>query len=537
MKKCVIYARYSSDRQTEQSIEGQLHVCQEFAKRNDIIIVAQYIDRAMTGTNDKREEFQRMLKDSDKHPWDYVLIYKLDRFSRNKYEMAIHRKHLKDNGIKILSAMENIPDTPEGILLESLLEGINQYYSEELSQKTKRGMHETRMKGHFIGGFINYGYSLSPIFTENNGKKVKIGDFVIVNETESDIVNEIFFDYANGMKVVDIVRQLNGNNILNRGKPFLESTVYNILRQEKYTGVYKINDMEYTNIYPQIVPNDIFEIVHKKIVANRHGKHVPDVSYILRNYIFCGYCGKKITSFTGTSKSGKIWRYYKCYNRKKCNGASIRKDVIENAVVNTLRMLISSDKQLEILTKSILRVYNKRIENDIATRSLEKELSTVKKSLDNIMKAIEAGIFTDTTKERLQELELRRSVLENQIQLARLKTKDCLTVEKIQKHLQSAINVSDEQLVELLIDHIELFNDKIEITLKYTKDHTNDYPQKRKRKKHTDKNEQFPDRESLDQGIVLYENNYTYEMRKPGRIPISEIIETVKHVILVRILV
>ena len=119
----VIYARYSSDRQTEQSIDGQIHVCMEYAERNDIVIVGTYIDRAMTGTNDNREQFQKMLKDSDKKPFDYVLVYKLDRFSRNKYEMAIHRKHLKDNGIKILSAMENIPDTPEGILLESLLEG------------------------------------------------------------------------------------------------------------------------------------------------------------------------------------------------------------------------------------------------------------------------------------------------------------------------------------------------------------------------------------------------------------------------------
>ena len=120
----MIYARYSSDRQTEQSIDGQIHVCMVYAERNDIVIVGTYIDRAMTGTNDNREQFQKMLKDSDKKPFDYVLVYKLDRFSRNKYEMAIHRKHLKDNGIKILSAMENIPDTPEGILLESLLEGF-----------------------------------------------------------------------------------------------------------------------------------------------------------------------------------------------------------------------------------------------------------------------------------------------------------------------------------------------------------------------------------------------------------------------------
>lgn len=123
MKKAVEYLRYSSDSQTEQSIEGQMRVCHEYAKRNNIVIVDTYIDRAMTGTNDNRKDFQRMLRDSAKQAWDYVIVYKLDRFSRNKYEMAMHKKTLKDNGVKLLSAMENIPDTPEGIILESLLEG------------------------------------------------------------------------------------------------------------------------------------------------------------------------------------------------------------------------------------------------------------------------------------------------------------------------------------------------------------------------------------------------------------------------------
>ena len=158
MKTCVIYARYSSDRQTEQSIEGQLHVCYDYAKRNNILILDEYIDRAMTGTNDNRRSFQKMLKDSSKRAWDFVLVYKLDRFSRNKYEMAMHRKTLKDNGIKLLSAMENIPDSPEGIILESLLEGMAEYYSAELSQKVKRGLNETRKKGNFTGGFILFGY-------------------------------------------------------------------------------------------------------------------------------------------------------------------------------------------------------------------------------------------------------------------------------------------------------------------------------------------------------------------------------------------
>ena len=139
MKTAAVYARYSSDNQTEQSIEGQLRVCEEYAQRNDIVIVDTYIDRAMTGTNDNRPDFRRMIKDSAKKSWDFILVYKLDRFSRNKYETAIHKKTLKDNGVKVLSAMENIPETPEGIILESLLEGFKRSNGHNISNlRTKQ---------------------------------------------------------------------------------------------------------------------------------------------------------------------------------------------------------------------------------------------------------------------------------------------------------------------------------------------------------------------------------------------------------------
>ena len=182
MKTGVIYARYSSERQTEQSIEGQIRECTEYAKRHDILIVDTYIDRAMTGTNDNRTAFQKMLKDCSKQAWDIVLVYKLDRFSRNKYEMAMHRKTLRDNGIKLVSAKENIPDSPEGIILESLLEGMAEYYSAELSQKVLRGMRESRIKGNYTGGFLLFGYKV-----EN--KKI------LIDEAQAPIAKRIFQEY------------------------------------------------------------------------------------------------------------------------------------------------------------------------------------------------------------------------------------------------------------------------------------------------------------------------------------------------------
>lgn len=139
MKTAAIYARYSSENQTEQSIEGQIRVCEEYAKTHDILILNTYIDRAMTGTNDNRPDFRRMIKDSAKHEWNYILVYKFDRFSRNKYETAIHKKTLKDNGVKVLSATEHIPDSPEGIIFESMLEGFKRSNGHNISNlRTKQ---------------------------------------------------------------------------------------------------------------------------------------------------------------------------------------------------------------------------------------------------------------------------------------------------------------------------------------------------------------------------------------------------------------
>ena len=158
MKKAVVYARYSSDSQTEQSIEGQLRVCKDFASKEGYTIIDSYIDRAMTGTNDKRPAFQKMLHDSNKKGFEFVIVYKFDRFARSRHDSAVNKAILKKNGVKVISATELITDTPEGIILEGMLESFAEYYSVELSQKVKRGRKESRIKGNFVGGKVAYGY-------------------------------------------------------------------------------------------------------------------------------------------------------------------------------------------------------------------------------------------------------------------------------------------------------------------------------------------------------------------------------------------
>ena len=453
MKTAVIYARYSSSNQTEQSIEGQLRVCHEFAERENILILDTYIDRAMTGTNDNRADFQRMIKDSSKREWNYVIVYKLDRFSRDKYATAVHKKTLKDNGVKLLSATECIPDTPEGIIMESLIEGMGQYYSEELSQKVRRGMNETRQKGNFTGGHLLYGYSV-----EN--KKV------IIDEEKAEIVRYIFEQYSVGVYVEDIIAELTAKGVYNRGKPFARNTVYKMLKNEKYSGIYRIRDEVFENMYPQIVTPTIFEIVREKVKVNQYGKRSLDVVYLLRNKMKCGYCGQSINAECGTSKNGKRKHYYKCFGRKRnsgCKKKMIQKDLLEKLVIEAIITTLSNHENKETLISAVLKQQERRIAQNSILKVLLREQKQVNNALENIVAAIEQGVITNTTTKRLKELETRLDDLERQILIERSKNAVRVPETAIREYYDEALTLGAEQLIDYLIKEIVLYDDKIEI--------------------------------------------------------------------------
>ena len=453
MKTAVIYARYSSSNQTEQSIEGQLRVCHEFAERENILILDTYIDRAMTGTNDNRADFQRMIKDSSKREWNYVIVYKLDRFSRDKYATAVHKKTLKDNGVKLLSATECIPDTPEGIIMESLIEGMGQYYSEELSQKVRRGMNETRQKGNFTGGHLLYGYSV-----EN--KKV------IIDEEKAEIVRYIFEQYSVGVYVEDIIADLTAKGVYNRGKPFARNTVYKMLKNEKYSGIYRLGDEVFENMYPQIVTPKIFEIVREKVKVNQYGKRSLNVVYLLRNKMKCGYCGQSINAECGTSKNGKRKHYYKCFGRKRnsgCKKKMIQKDLLEKLVIEAIITTLSNHENKETLISAVLKQQERRIAQNSILKVLLREQKQVNNALENIVAAIEQGVITNTTTKRLKELETRLEDLERQILIERSKNAVRVPETAIREYYDEALTLGAEQLIDYLIKDIVLYDDKIEI--------------------------------------------------------------------------
>lgn len=464
MKTAVIYARYSSERQTEQSIEGQLRVCREYAERNDLVILSEYIDRATTGTNDNRDSFQKMIKDSNKKIWDYVLVYKLDRFSRNKYEMAMHRKTLKDNGVKLISAMENIPDTPEGIILESLLEGMAEYYSAELSQKVKRGLNESRLKGRFTGGHVVYGYSVI-------GNKAE-GRRLIINENESKIVKYIFEQYACGTTVKDIIADLKSKGISQRGKPFPKNTILHILHNENYLGIYSIHGKTYTNIFPRILSDDLFNAVKRITDSNKYGKDSVIAHYLLRGKVICGHCGNIMNGDAGTARNGERKHYYNCNGKKynhTCNKIMVKKDALENTVIDTTIKVLSSNRVVSEIADMILERHRTEIQENSVINLLIKDRDKTQTAIDNIVAAIEQGIITSSTKKRLDELELVLEEIQTKIKIAQAKKTEEIKKDDIIYYIKNCLKKEPKQMIESLIDKIILYDDKIDIYYKFDK--------------------------------------------------------------------
>ncbi len=508
MKTAVIYARYSSDNQTEQSIEGQLRVCEQYAKNNDIIILKTYIDRAMTGTNDNRPDFQQMIKDSASKEWQNIIVYKLDRFSRNKYETAKYKKILKDNGVKLISAMENIPDTPEGIILESLLEGMAEYYSAELSQKVKRGMNETRLKGNFTGGTIIYGYNV-----ENHK--------VVINEEQAEVVRFIYEQYALGVYVKDIIQKLNEKHIYNRGKPFARNTIYNILKNEKYSGIYRHNNEAFENMYPRIVSQEIYDKVRKKTSQNHYGKRSIEVVYLLRNKLKCGYCGEPISAECGTSSKGNKRRYYKCLGKKRhttnCNKQTLRKEILENFVIDILLKELNKPQTIEKMITNILNVQENMESGNSFLTSLYKEKTETQNTLNNIMKAVEQGVVNNTTNKRMIELENKLEDIERQIIVEKSKTNFKLTKEDIVTYLNDALKLEPQLLINYIVNQIILFDDKMQIyfnspTIKTTNESKTPFSTKIYKLPHIIQNKPQP--EMIDMVVELYVWKMQFEIMR-----------------------
>ena len=408
----VIYARYSSDNQREESIEGQIRECTAYAEKNGITVIKHYIDRAFSAKTDNRPEFQQMIKDSGKKLFDVVLVWKFDRFARNRFDSANYKMILKKNGVHLISVMEPIAEGSQGILVETLLEGMVEYYSAELSEKVIRGQTENALKGKCTGGTGTIGY------------KIDDDKFYHLDPLTAPLVLEAFQRYDNGDKMVEIVNFLNDKGVRNMlGGKMTHSSVNTMLKNRRYIGELSFRDIVVPDAIPAIVPKDLFDRVQKRLDKNKRapacGK--ADEEYLLTTKLFCGKCGALMFGESGTSATGRTYYYYKCANvkrRKGCNKKTVQKDWLEDLVVRETMKLIQDDAVIDKIVQLVMDVQN---QENTTIPLLEKQLREVNKKLDNLMKAIEDGLYTRTTKERLEELEIQKDELTAKIADEKLK--------------------------------------------------------------------------------------------------------------------
>lgn len=407
---CCLYMRYSSEKQTEQSIEGQLRELLSFCKQHKYRVAAIYVDRAISAhaSMEKRPAFQQMLSDSRGASWKTVLVYKLDRFARNREDAAVARMRLRKNGCNVESAKEGISKNPEGVILEALLEGMAEYYSLELSQKITRGMRESALKGQAVGGSIPLGYRIE--------KKQWVLD-----PLTAPLVSEAFNRYADGETVAGICSDFNARGYRTaKGAQFNKSSFKNIFRNEKYIGVYKYKDIRVEDAIPRIVPNDLWERVQARLKVSEQApaRGKAKVPYLLSGKIFCGHCGSPMIGESGRGKGGKTYNYYSCANRKRnggCDKKPVPKDWIEDVVAQDALSVLTDDV-IDYVATIAAQQSEEDIQKNTNIPAIREQIADIERKVRNLTKAIEAsGAAPDVLVSRIVDLEEQRKGLSDQL--------------------------------------------------------------------------------------------------------------------------
>ena len=396
-RTAVAYARYSSAGQRDVSIEQQLSDIRAFAKREGYTIVHEYADYARSGFKNvnARTSFQSMMASADSGNFDTVICWKVDRFGRNREESALFKGRLRRFGVKVVYAMEPIPEGSAGVLLEGMLEATAEWYSRQLSENVTRGMHDNARNCLYNGTRI-IGYTRGPD-----------GRYAIQPE-EAAVVRNIFDLYCSGMSAARVCDHLNNLGVktsrLQRWRP---ETLLRVIGNERYTGVYIWGGYRVPGGMPAIIEKSKFEEAQR--MKKKTARHVEQgaVDYLLTGKAFCGHCGCHMIGDSGTSKTGSRHFYYSCQDHKRggsCRRKSVRKDFLEDTVVDFVLDHVLSDSEIGKIADAVMSLQADEMKSS-PLASMEAEYKELSKKIDNINNAIAAGIWNASTSAKLKELE------------------------------------------------------------------------------------------------------------------------------------
>lgn len=457
----VIYARYSSHSQTEQSIEGQLRDNYAWAQSQGITVVGEYIDRALTGTKDQRPDFQHMIDDASKKQFQMVIVWKLDRFARNRYDSAIYKARLKKYGVRVVSVKENITDAPEGIILEGLLESMAEYYSANLAQNIRRGQRENAAKGLYCGGSVPYGYK-------------SVNKKLVADEKTAPAVRYLFEQYAQGAPMKQIIDELNGRGFRTRnGKPLCYSSFKRCMNNTAYIGRYVYNGVEVPGLAEPLIDEATFEKAREraKLIARAPAAKAGKVEYALQGKVFCGYCGSTVIGESGRSKSGGVYHYYACSKKKKfhtCTKKNERQDFLEWYVVDQTMKYILAPDVAAYVAHAVVKEYDKEF-SDNRVEEYERALSQIDRELEKLVDAIvdSPKVAHQRIYARMEQLEARKADLEADLSRLRIAQNIRLTEAEVRAWLNTfqggdAFDAAyRRRVIDTFINSVYLYEDKL----------------------------------------------------------------------------
>ena len=465
----VVYARFSSARQHETSIEGQLAAAHKYADEKGYTIIHEYCDRAKTGTNDNREEFQRMLSDCAKHQFTVIITWKVDRFGRNREEITFNKYKAKKNGVRVEYVAETVVDGPEGVILESVLEGMAEYYSLQLSQNVQRGMLEAAKKHHVTSGAaVPFGYRVAADKTYE------------IDPDRAPIAKKIFELYAAGNSEADVVRYLNAKGYrTSRGNKFNRNSLKRMLKNEKYTGVYIYKDIiRDEDAIPAIIDKETFHKVQEMLKVNKKRPYNKwsYSDYILTGKLFCGKCNAPMTGKSGTGRSGVKHCYYSCMNRqnkKGCDQNNVRQDFIEPLVLDKIHTVLHNQELFQLIVDKTWEYYLQHDKESTEIQSLQTEFTNIERGINNLVKSVENGMPYDLIQNRLEELNNQKTIIEKSLADYELAKGIKLTKERIQFFLEEMRDYNTEnlearkRLIDTFVNAIFLYDDHFLITLNF----------------------------------------------------------------------
>ena len=474
----VCYYRYSSEAQRDVSIDQQKQAAEKFCEAHGLRIIKEYADKAMSGTRFDRPQLQMMLSDIKRLRPGYLILWKGDRLSRDRIDAAIAKHQLRECGVKVEYVAESLPeDEAERVLIEGIEEALAEHFIIQHSKNVTRGLNynaeNALYNGHKILGYTgrkNQRYEIDP-------------------ET-APIVQKIFNDYVLGIPMKVIADELNAAGYRTvRGMEFTEKSLWHTLHNRSYIGEYKWGDIIVPDGFPPLVSAEVFERAQDMMQKNKHGGRggakkleatsaLEGVDFWLTGHLYCGKCGAPLSGTAGTSHTGKVYSYYTCNNHRKhtCDSGNIKKEYLERVVAAIIEECINNASLRLIIAEQVYNYYQREYAgDDNYAKSLEASIKDIDTKLNNIMKAIEAGIFNETTQARMEELQKRKSMHEDELATERNRKKYALKQEHVVQYLECFVGSLSEpslrdKVLDYLVEKIYTYDDKIVINFYYSDD-------------------------------------------------------------------